>query len=63
MDKIYHIYAKDNCIFHCLSEDRFREIWNQLNIIIGLVNTEYKKEDLSYEELTISKSSYENASY
>jgi hypothetical protein len=55
MEKIYHIYAKDNCIFHSLKEEEFSIIWNTLTNMIELIQSEYSKEDLSYEELLLNK--------
>ena len=50
-EKIFHIYAKDRCIFHSLKEDEFQRTWNQLNSMVGLMKTDYMVEDLSYEEV------------
>lgn len=55
MEKVYHIYAKDRCIFHSLQEEEFTDTWNQLNNLVGIMKTDYSKEDLSYEELTVNK--------
>jgi len=55
MEKVYHIYAKDKCIFHSLQEEEFVDKWNQLNNLVGIMKTDYSKEDLSYEELTVNK--------
>jgi len=51
MAKVYHIYAKDRCIFHSLKEDDFNRTWEQLNNMVGLMKTDYMVEDLSYEEV------------
>ena len=50
-EKMYHIYAKDRCIFHSLKEDEFSRTWDQLNNMVGLMKTDYMVEDLSYEEV------------
>jgi hypothetical protein len=50
-EKVYHIYAKDKCIFHSLKEDDFNIKWDTLNHLVGLMKTEYTKEDLSFIEL------------
>jgi hypothetical protein len=63
MDKIYHIYAKDKCIYHNLPEEKFEETWGTLNNIVGIIKTEYVKEDLSYEELVLDKKQIQNSSY
>jgi hypothetical protein len=51
MEKVYHIYAKDKCLFHSLREEDFKSTWKQLNSMVGLMKTDYTIEDLSYEEL------------
>ena len=47
--KIYHIYLKDECVLHSLSEENFRSSWETLKNLVGLVKTDYQTEDLSYE--------------
>jgi hypothetical protein len=58
MEKIYHIYAKNTCLFHCIKEEEFRSTWETLKKIVELVHTDYKVGDLSYEELTVSRDLY-----
>ena len=55
MEKMYHIYAKDKCIFHSLTEDEFQIRWKELNNMVSIMDTHYNGGDLSYEELTINK--------
>ena len=55
MDKIYHIYAKDKCLYSGLSETKFNAVWKDLNLMVGLLKTDYSESDLSYEELTVHK--------
>lgn len=55
MEKIYHIYVKENCIYHSLKEEEFKVTWNTLNKLVGLMRTEYSEKDLSYEELTLNR--------
>jgi hypothetical protein len=62
-EKIYHIYAKDKCLFHSLKEEEFNRTWNTLNNMVGLMKTDYNAEDLSYEELMINKEVSLNSSY
>lgn len=62
-EKIYHIYAKDKCLFHSIKEEDFKVTWNTLNQLVGLMHTDYSVEDLSYEELTISKEICLNSSH
>jgi hypothetical protein len=63
MEKVYHIYAKDKCIFHSLKEEQFKITWNTLKSLIQILDTHYVGEDLSYEELIIDKKIILNASY
>jgi hypothetical protein len=51
MEKVYHIYAKDRCLFHSLREEEFHNTWKTLNNIVGLMKTDYSVEDLSFIEL------------
>jgi len=51
--KIYHIYLKDECVLHSLSEENFRSSWETLQNLVGLVKTDYQAEDLSYEVVDI----------
>ena len=63
MQKIYHIYAKDRCLFHSIKEEEFQTTWNTINNMVGIMKTEYSTNDLSYEELVINKDIEFNASY
>ena len=63
MEKIYHIYAKDRCLFHSVKEEDFQTTWNTLNNMVGIMKTDYNVEDLSYEELVINKEIALNSSY
>ena len=54
MEKIYHIYAKDQCIYHSLSEKKFAEIWDMLHKMVDLLGVTISKEDLQYEELFLN---------
>ena len=55
IEKIYHIYAGDRCLFHSIKEEEFNTTWSTLKIMVGLMKTDYTIEDLSYEELTFNK--------
>lgn len=62
-DKIYHIYAKGQCIYHSLSKDRFEETWQMLHRMVELLGTDINTSDLSYEELEGNVLLSEIASY
>jgi hypothetical protein len=55
MQKIYHIYAKDRCLFHSIKEEEFDITWNTLKNMVGLMKTDYTVDDLSFEELIVNK--------
>lgn len=55
MERIYHIYAKERCLFHSLKEEEFEITWNTLKNMVGLMKTDYTVEDLTFVELTSNK--------
>jgi hypothetical protein len=61
--KIYHIYAKDRCLFHSIKEEEFSATWNTLKNMVVLIKTYYEVEDLYYEELVLPKRNTESPSY
>jgi hypothetical protein len=50
MEKVYHIYAKEECLYNNLSKEQFNNTWETLKGMVGLMKTNYELEDLSYEE-------------
>jgi hypothetical protein len=62
-EKIYHIYAKDKCLFHSIKEDEFETTWSTINNMVGIMKTDYTIEDLSYEELIFQKEMSLNSSH
>jgi len=62
-EKVYHIYAKRECIYHSLSEEKFSEIWDMLHKMIELLDSNFSEEDLQYEEVIVNKLITQNASY
>ena len=51
METSYHIYAKDKVLYCNLNEEDFEEKWQLLNVMVGLLKTEYTEQDLSYIKL------------
>ncbi len=47
-ETIYHIYAKDVCLYNCLNEEEFKVKWAELKGMVGLMKTDYREEDLSF---------------
>ena len=50
MEKVYHIYAKKECLYNNLNEEQFNNTWETLKGMVGLMKTDYDLEDLSFEE-------------
>ena len=50
-DVSYHIYAKDKVLYCNLPQDDFEEKWQLLNVMVGLLKTEYTRKYLSYIKL------------
>lgn len=59
-EKIYHIYARGNCIYHSLKEEEFNPTWIALNRLAELLSD---KEELSYEEVAVNKEICLESSY
>ena len=49
MEKVYHIYAKEECLYNNLNEEQFNNTLETLKGMVGLMKTDYELEDLSYE--------------
>jgi len=62
-EKIYHIYAKGQCIYHSLSEEKFSETWEMLHRMVELLGANISKKDLEYEEVFLNKLVIQNSSY
>jgi hypothetical protein len=63
MEKVYHIYAKERCLFHSLKEEEFTITWNTLKNLVGVMKTDYELDDLSFVELVVNKELSQNSSY
>lgn len=62
-ERIYHIYAKDRCIYHSLSEEKFSETWEMLHNMVELLGKNIRKNDLQYESLIVNKDVILNSSH
>ena len=62
-ERVYHIYAKGQCIYHSLSEEKFSETWEMLHRMIDLLGVNISGEDLEYEEVLTNKLIPLNSSY
>lgn len=62
-NKIYHIYVKDRCLAHSVNEEEFAPLWNTLKNMIDVIQSDYKSEDLTFEELSVNKEVSLNSSH
>ena len=62
-EKVYHIYAKNQCIYHSLSEEKFSEVWDMLHKMVDLLDMNISIDDLSYEQLYLNKEAISNSSH
>ena len=44
-EKIYHIYAKDKCLFHSIKEEEFHITWKTIKGMVGIIKTDYSIQD------------------
>ena len=49
-ETLYHIYAKDKCLYPCLKEEEFEVKWMELKAMVGLMKTDYTEDDLAFVE-------------
>ena len=61
--KVFHIYAKDRCLYHNLGLEDFEEKWEMLNIMVGILKTDYQSDDLQYIEVEETPTNGEENSY
>ena len=62
-EKVFHIYAKDKCLYHNLDLEDFQEKWEMLNVMVGLLKTDYQTEDLDYIAVEETPTPGEESSY
>ena len=62
-EKVFHIYAKNRCLYHNLGLEDFQEKWEMLNVMVGLLKTDYQVEDLDYTAVEETPTNGEEPSY
>ena len=62
-ETIYHIYAKDKCLYPALSESEFNVKWAELKAMVGLMKTDYTEEDLEFVKCPAENSGGGGGSY
>jgi hypothetical protein len=63
MEKIYHIYLKNECVLHSIKEEDFQNTFNILKNLVNILNVEYNENDLTYEELIVNREMILNSSH
>jgi hypothetical protein len=59
---VYHIYAKNNCIYHSLTEEEFIQTWKMINNFLSLVDCQdITLDDISYEKLLVNSDLFPNS--
>jgi len=61
MDRLYHIYAKNECIYHSLPQEEFDKLWDFAQKLTWL--TDIDPNDIQYEEVVVNKQIISNSSY
>lgn len=61
-EKKYHIYLNNNCIYHSLTEEDFKTIWNVLNRLNEFLSKD-KENLIQYEEVYVNKEVLMESSY
>mgnify|MGYP000240481761 CR=1 FL=1 len=51
IEKRYNIYAKEKCIYQSLSEDEFNQTWKMIQNFLSIIESDFKREDLSFKEI------------
>lgn len=61
MNKLYHIYVKNECVYHSLSKEDFDKLWDFVQKLTWL--TDINETDIQYEEVTYNKELVLNSSH
>ena len=61
VSKVFHIYLKDHCVSHNLTERQFKSNWELLNNLVGIMKTDYKATDLSSEMVEYNREDSEGS--
>ena len=61
MDNLYHIYVKNECVYHSLPKEEFDKLWDFVQKLTWL--TDIDPNDIQYEEVVVNKQLISNSSY
>ena len=59
---IYHIYAGDKCLYHCLDENEFKTTWEMIQNLFDLIGKENISK-VTYEKVSVDKEIILNSSH
>jgi TPP-dependent 2-oxoacid decarboxylase len=64
-EKYFHIYAKNQCIYHSLNEEDFTKTWEMIQKFLSVHDANIDKNELEYVEVLFDKndSSLQGSSY
>ena len=60
-EKFYHIYLKGECVYNCLNEKKFTDIYNTMREMVELLDTQYNIEDITFEVVETIKTLEEHS--
>ena len=60
-EKFYHIYLKGECVYNCLNEKKFTDIYNTMREMVELLDTQYDVEDITFEVVETIKTLEEHS--
>lgn len=55
IEKRYHIYAKNHCIYHSLTEKEFEDTWEMIQRFLSIHSGNLDRNDVEYEEVLFDK--------
>jgi|Laugresu1bdmlbsd_1035121.scaffolds.fasta_scaffold11307_3 hypothetical protein len=61
MNKLYHIYVKNECVYQSLPKEDFDILWDFVQKLTWL--TVIDENDIQYEEITLNKELVLNSSH
>jgi len=62
IEKKYHIYLNNKCLYHSLTVEDFDTTWKMISEFLTIID-DRKKDILSYEEVICSKETALNSSH
>jgi len=54
-EKRYHIYVKNQCLYHNLTEEEFEQTWGMIQKFLSVYNNNLCKNDIEYVEVLFDR--------